>query len=124
MRPCSPDSRPAFPAVPWLGSGTSCATSRSRRRSRAALRGSWHAHGYYGSVSHYVKAVYHRYLGWFDGNPARLWAHPPEAAGLRHVQAMGGSAGVLDLRLRQDEPLRDLAAGEPLFGNRKVWSCW
>ena len=27
-------------------------------------------HGYYGSVSHNVKAVYQRYMGWFDGNPA------------------------------------------------------
>ena len=39
-----------------------------------ALEQAWHTHGYYGSVSHNVKAVYQRYLGWFDGNPARLWA--------------------------------------------------
>ena len=39
-----------------------------------ALHKAWHAHGYYGSVSHNVKAVYQRYMGWFDGNPARLWA--------------------------------------------------
>ncbi len=38
-----------------------------------ALHKAWHAHGYYGSVSHNVKAVYQRYMGWFDGNPARLW---------------------------------------------------
>ena len=45
-----------------------------------ALEGAWHTHGYYGSVSHNVKAIYQRYLGWFDGNPAHLWQHPPEAA--------------------------------------------
>ena len=46
-----------------------------------ALDAAWHTHGYYGSVSHNVKAIYQRYLGWYDGNPAHLWQHPPEAAG-------------------------------------------
>lgn len=55
-----------------------------------ALENAWHARGYYGSVSHNVKAVYQRYMGWFDGNPARLWPHPPEAIGPRYVAAMGG----------------------------------
>jgi alkyl sulfatase BDS1-like metallo-beta-lactamase superfamily hydrolase len=55
-----------------------------------ALAAAWHTHGYYGSVSHNVKAVYQRYLGWYDGNPANLWPHPPEAAGPRYVAAMGG----------------------------------
>jgi alkyl sulfatase BDS1-like metallo-beta-lactamase superfamily hydrolase len=40
-----------------------------------ALENAWHTRGYYGSVSHNVKAIYQRYLGWFDGNPARLWQH-------------------------------------------------
>lgn len=62
-----------------------------------ALDNAWHARGYYGSVSHNVKAVYQRYLGWFDGNPARLWPHPPEAAGPRYVAAMGGADRVVDL---------------------------
>ena len=55
-----------------------------------ALEKAWHTRGYYGSVSHNVKAVYQRYMGWFDGNPGRLWQHPPEAAGPRYVAAMGG----------------------------------
>ena len=50
----------------------------------------WHARGYYGSVNHNVKAIYQRYLGWYDANPAHLWQHPPEAAGTRYVQAFGG----------------------------------
>ncbi len=29
-------------------------------------------------------------MGWFDGNPARLWAHPPQALAERHVAALGG----------------------------------
>jgi alkyl sulfatase BDS1-like metallo-beta-lactamase superfamily hydrolase len=61
------------------------------------LERAWHTHGYYGSVSHNVKAVYQRYMGWFDGNPARLWPHPPEALGPRYVDAMGGIDRVVEL---------------------------
>jgi len=62
-----------------------------------ALEQAWHTHGYYGSVSHNVKAVYQRYMGWFDGNPGRLWAHPPEAIGPRYVEAIGGVDRVVEL---------------------------
>jgi alkyl sulfatase BDS1-like metallo-beta-lactamase superfamily hydrolase len=62
-----------------------------------ALERTWHTHGYYGSVSHNVKAVYQRYMGWFDGNPARLWPHPPEALAPRYVDAMGGIDRVVEL---------------------------
>jgi alkyl sulfatase BDS1-like metallo-beta-lactamase superfamily hydrolase len=55
-----------------------------------ALEAAWHTHGYYGSVSHNVKAVYQRYLGWYDGNPAHLWQHPPEAAAARYTRILGG----------------------------------
>jgi alkyl sulfatase BDS1-like metallo-beta-lactamase superfamily hydrolase len=54
------------------------------------LEQAWHTHGYYGSVNHNVKAIYQRYLGWYDANPAHLWMHPPEAAATRYVQAIGG----------------------------------
>src|SRR4051812_13175122 len=54
------------------------------------LEAAWHTHGYYGSVSHNVKAIYQRYLGWYDGNPAHLWQHPPEAAASRYVRIIGG----------------------------------
>ena len=56
----------------------------------------WANRGYYGSVSHNVKAIYQRYLGWFDGNPAHLWQHPPEAAAVRYVAFMGGADAVLE----------------------------
>jgi alkyl sulfatase BDS1-like metallo-beta-lactamase superfamily hydrolase len=62
-----------------------------------ALERAWHTHGYYGSVSHNVKAIYQRYMGWFDGNPGRLWPHPPEALAPRYVEAMGGIDRVVDL---------------------------
>jgi alkyl sulfatase BDS1-like metallo-beta-lactamase superfamily hydrolase len=60
-----------------------------------ALEASWHTHGYYGSVNHNVKAIYQRYLGWFDGNPANLWKHPPEDAGKKYVDAFGGAGEVI-----------------------------
>lgn len=62
-----------------------------------ALEQAWHSRGYYGSVSHNVKAVYQRYMGWFDGNPGRLWPHPPEALGPRYVEALGGIDRVVEL---------------------------
>lgn len=57
--------------------------------------------GYYGTVNHNAKAVYQRYLGWFDGNPANLHPLPPEPAAKRYVDYMGGADAVL-ARARQD----------------------
>ena len=56
-----------------------------------ALEAQWHTHGYYGSVSHNVKAIYQRYMGWYDANPAHLWGHPPIEVARRYVAAMGGA---------------------------------
>jgi alkyl sulfatase BDS1-like metallo-beta-lactamase superfamily hydrolase len=54
------------------------------------LDAQWHTHGYYGTANHNIKAIYQFYLGWWDGNPAHFWQHPPEAAGARYVEALGG----------------------------------
>lgn len=54
-----------------------------------------HVQGYYGTVSHNVRSVYDRYLGWYDGNPAHLHPHPPVDAGKRYVAMMGGSDAVV-----------------------------
>ncbi|MCU0261386.1 MAG: MBL fold metallo-hydrolase [Ilumatobacteraceae bacterium] len=64
------------------------------------LEQQWHTHGYYGSVSHNVKAIYQRYMGWYDANPANLWPHPPEAVAPRYVDAMGGRDGALAVARR------------------------
>ncbi|KON74475.1 alkyl sulfatase [Cellulosimicrobium cellulans F16] len=60
-----------------------------------ALENAWHARGYYGSVSHNVKAIYQRYMGWFDGNPAHLWEHPPVERARRYVELGGGADAVV-----------------------------
>lgn len=51
--------------------------------------------GYYGSVHHNVRAVYVKYLGYFDGNPATLYRLPPSEAGRRYVDFMGGADAVV-----------------------------
>ena len=61
-----------------------------------SLEREWHCRGYYGSVSHNVKAIYQRYMGWFDGNPAHLWEHPPVERARRYVEAIGGTEAVLE----------------------------
>ncbi len=56
----------------------------------------WYNRGYYGTVNHNSKAVYQRYLGWYDSNPANLWALPPDEASKKYVEYMGGSAAVME----------------------------
>jgi len=53
--------------------------------------------GYYGTLSHNVKAQYQLYYGWFDANPANLHALPPEAESKKYIEYMGGSQNVLEL---------------------------
>ncbi|WP_067650059.1 alkyl/aryl-sulfatase [Nocardia harenae] len=55
-----------------------------------ALDRLWANRGYYGSLSHNVKAVYQRYMGWYDGNPAHLWEHPPVETARRFAADYGG----------------------------------
>jgi alkyl sulfatase BDS1-like metallo-beta-lactamase superfamily hydrolase len=57
----------------------------------------WFNRGYYGTMQHNAKAVYQRYLGWYDANPVNLNPWPPEEAGKRYVAAMGGAASALKI---------------------------
>ena len=59
------------------------------------LNKEWSLRGYYGSVSHDVKAVYQRYLGWYDSNPANLNPLPPEESAKKYVEFMGGSNAII-----------------------------
>ncbi|MEK6788707.1 MAG: alkyl sulfatase dimerization domain-containing protein [Pseudomonadota bacterium] len=52
--------------------------------------------GYYGTVAHNTKAVYQFYFGWYDANPANLNPLPPENAGKKYVEFMGGADAVLE----------------------------
>ena len=59
------------------------------------LAAQWFNRGYYGTMSHNSKAVYQRYMGWYDANPAHLNPLPPEPAARLYVTAMGGTDAVL-----------------------------
>lgn len=56
----------------------------------------WSCRGYYGSVNHNAKAVYDKYLGWFDGDPANLHKLTSEEAAPKYVELMGGADAVLE----------------------------
>jgi alkyl sulfatase BDS1-like metallo-beta-lactamase superfamily hydrolase len=56
----------------------------------ASLADQFDNRGYYGTVSHNAKAVYQRYLGWFDGNPSHLDRLPHVRTAPRYVELMGG----------------------------------
>ncbi|MCX4967518.1 MBL fold metallo-hydrolase [Streptomyces sp. NBC_00654] len=60
-----------------------------------AIARRWANRGYYGSLSHNVKAIYQRYMGWFDGNPAHLWEHPPTEQAKRFAADYGGVAALV-----------------------------
>ena len=56
----------------------------------ASLDKEWYTHGYYGTLSHNVKAIYQRDIGWYDGNPANLHALPPKRGSeVRRVYGRG-----------------------------------
>jgi alkyl sulfatase BDS1-like metallo-beta-lactamase superfamily hydrolase len=65
------------------------------------LQTNWATRGYYGTLSHNTKAIYQRYMGWYDGNPANLHTLPPEPAAKKYVEYMGGEAALL-ARARAD----------------------
>jgi alkyl sulfatase BDS1-like metallo-beta-lactamase superfamily hydrolase len=60
-----------------------------------SLASKWYNRGYYGTMEHNSKAVYQRYLGWYDANPVNLNPWPPEDAARRYVKAMGGKGKAL-----------------------------
>ena len=66
-----------------------------RLRLSSSLAREWYTRDYYGTLNHNTKAVYQRYLGWFDGNPASLHPHPRAEAGRRYVDLAGGPASLL-----------------------------
>src|ERR1700751_993959 len=66
-----------------------------------SLEGAWHARGYYGHIRHNVKAIYQKYLGWYDANPVHLDPLPPVESGKKYVEYMGGAEAILD-RARKD----------------------
>ena len=60
-----------------------------------SLEGAWHGRGYYGHIRHNVKAIYQKYLGWYDANPVNLDPLPPVESGRKYAEYMGGADAIL-----------------------------
>jgi alkyl sulfatase BDS1-like metallo-beta-lactamase superfamily hydrolase len=87
--------------VRLMNHGLTAAEIAETIRLPQSLEGAWHARGYYGHIRHNVKAIYQKYLGWYDANPVNLDPLPPVQAGIKYVEYMGGSEAIL-ARARKD----------------------
>jgi len=75
--------------------------------------GEWCSHGFYGTYNHDAKAVYQRYIGWYDGNPAHLNRHKPVERATRYVDAF--SAGTILEKAKDAHAAGDDAWAAELF---------
>lgn len=87
--------------VRMMNQGMSPTEIAEELRLPKSLEQVWSARGYYGTLSHDSKAVFQRYLGWYDGNPAFLNELPPSDAARKYVEYMGGAAAII-ARARED----------------------
>ncbi|PYO55197.1 MAG: hypothetical protein DMD83_20780, partial [Candidatus Rokuibacteriota bacterium] len=87
--------------VRLMNHGYKAAEIAERLTAPKGLASTWHARGYYGTLSHNAKAVYQRYIGWYDANPANLNPLPPVERGKKYVEYMGGAGAVIG-RARED----------------------
>ena len=61
----------------------------------ASLEGNWATRGYYGTLRHNSRAIYQRYMGWYNGNPSDLNNLPPELVAVKYMEFMGGEKEVI-----------------------------
>ena len=62
-----------------------------------ALQKNWYTRPYYGTVEHDAKAVYQRFMGWYDANPVHLHPITPEESAKKWVEYLGDTERVLEL---------------------------
>ena len=55
----------------------------------------WYCRQYYGTLSHNIKAVYQRYMGWYDANPVNLNPLTPVDTAKKWVSYLGDTKQVL-----------------------------
>ena len=61
----------------------------------AELEKNWYTRQYYGTVAHNAKAVYQRFMGWYDANPVHLGALDPSESAKKYVEYLGDTGAVL-----------------------------
>lgn len=59
------------------------------------LAQNWYTRQYYGTVSHNAKAVYQKYMGWYDANPVHLAELEPSESAKKYVEYMGDTNEIL-----------------------------
>jgi alkyl sulfatase BDS1-like metallo-beta-lactamase superfamily hydrolase len=84
-----------------LNQGFTPAEIAERIKLPASLANEWAKRDYYGAVRHNAKAIYQKYLGWYDGNPANLDPLPPVEGAKKYIAYMGGADAVIR-RARED----------------------
>ncbi len=60
-----------------------------------ALNKIWYTRQYYGTLSHNSKAVYQKYIGWYDANPVNLNLLPPTESAKKLVEYLGDTDKIL-----------------------------
>ena len=61
----------------------------------ADLEKNWYTRQYYGTVAHNSKAVYQKYMGWYDANPIHLGELEPTERAKKFVEYLGDVDEVL-----------------------------
>lgn len=61
-----------------------------------ALAKNWYTRQYYGTLSHNSKAVYQKYMGWYDANPVHLNPLAPTESAKKWVEYLGDVDKVLE----------------------------
>ena len=61
------------------------------------LNSVWYTRQYYGTLSHNIRAVYQKYMGWYDANPVNLNPLTPVDTAKKWVEYLGDTDRVLAL---------------------------
>lgn len=61
-----------------------------------SLSEEWYDSPFYGTVNHNVKAIYQKYIGWYNSNAVDLNKLYPEESAKKYVEYMGGEDKVLE----------------------------
>ena len=105
-------------SVRLMNEGLLPAEIANRIKLPEALDSEWYNRGYYGTMSFNSRAVYQRYMGWYDANPVHLAPLEPADEAKRYVEMMGGAAKVQAAAQAAFDEMDDRWAGELL--NRLV----
>lgn len=62
-----------------------------------ALEKVWYTRQYYGTLAHNVKAMYQKYMGWYDGNPVHLAELEPTEYAKKLVEYLQDTDRVLEM---------------------------